>query len=440
MKKDILRFLGLSIVAVFVLAIGLSCGSSSSSGGGGKPTVGEWISTTSGVAIVAVDLNSSLYISLVPSRGAIDPTSIQVSLSPASPTITQKVGYSTGTFAGYVDVIPNDFLAPNTIYTVTTDFNVIAGNTTYPFTYTTEFTTTAAGTYDPSSAVGKSFIITLNAMQPPGLAPTLNGFLPSLSLAVRVISATASISDPNKGSMVVYGGQAVSNTPPTDIITTPPTLAFVADTDGKYFTASGSGLSLSIPSYGIVVPFSTFELSGALGTSGNIENGEVYAVVHCTDSACTNLGGGIVSNGVSPYLDTNNDMIVIGTFISQKNPITTLLTWIGSTDTTGMTLTGGVGSYISTATLKVTTTTSPLLTTATLPFLILAQTDSNNILSISAVGVCTQTTPTTSPVTKDYQLMTTSGTVFSTTAGTALTGYYLFGLSPYPTAGLEFTP
>ena len=188
---------------------------------------------------------------------------------------------------------------------------------------------------------------------------------------------------------------------------------------------------------GIGVPLQNFNLSG-IATAGGITNGVLYGVVHCVDAACSNLGttvGGVVSQ----YIDANGNMIVLGTFTGAPN-IFAGKAWIGGGDTANTNLVSGSGVSTTSALLEVTTTSSPLTNTTTLPYVILTQTNSNNMMSIAAVGQSTDSVPLTSPITFSYPLVAPglAGTPFSTAVGQTYNAYFMFGLTNSKT--VTFTP
>jgi hypothetical protein len=188
---------------------------------------------------------------------------------------------------------------------------------------------------------------------------------------------------------------------------------------------------------GINVPLQNFNLSGIATTSG-ITNGVLYGVVHCTDAACSNLGttvGGVVSQ----YIDANGNMVILGTFTGAPNAFAPV-NWIGTGDTANTNLSAS-GVTTTIATLEVTTTSSPLLSTSTLPYVILIQTDANNMLSIAADGQSAEPSlPTTSPITFNCPLYE-SGLAqipFATAVGQTYQAYFMFGLTNSKT--VTFTP
>lgn len=436
MKKSIFKFLGLSVAVLFVMSMVYSCGSSSSSSSSSGPTpsgVTVTLSATSGT-IGAVNLNSMLIDTISVASGSVDPTTISVSVSPSF-TETTSQGFNSGSFAGYVDIIPAGFLPAATTFSVTTSFKKTGGTTTYT-EYNAFTTVTSAGA--PASGPGSSYIVTVNNVtQPAGLASLLSGNIPTL--AISVVAGTAALNPTAagaEGSMIMFGGEAASNVSPTDILSLAKggfALPFAAQYTGDEFMSSGSA-ALTVAS--ISIPLATFDLSGIANADGTISSGVLYGVVHCTDSACTNLGttvGGVVSQ----YIDANGNMVVLGTFTGAPNTVPSVA-WIGSTDTANTNLSAS-GVTTSTALLEVTTTSSPLLSTATLPFVILTQTDANNMMSIVGVGQAPDSPPLTSPISFTYPLVEpgVSGTPFSTTVGQNYGAYFMFGLTNSKTVSFK---
>jgi len=338
-----------------------------------------------------------------------------------------------GTFAGYVNIIPSGFLSAGTTYSVTTSFNATVNGNKYLFVAYNSFTTVAnAGT--TSAGPGSSYIITINnVLQPPSLGSLLTGQIPPI--AISVITGTVA-SNPSAagadGSMILYGGQAASATSPTDIsssssgFTIPPLAAIYK---GNEFMSFGSA---TLPIAGITLTLQTFNLSGIANADGSISDGVLLAVVHCTDAQCTNLGttvGPIVSN----YIDGNGNMTVLGTFTGSPNTVP-YTDWVSATDTASLTLPVGT----STAVLNVNPGTT-IASTATLPFVILTQTDANNIMSISAYGQGAIQSGTSTPVVINYPLTTPAGTTFTPSAGQTFTAYTLFGLSLSPTTPFKLS-
>ena len=414
-------------VVTAVNNVGESSYSNEASATPGLYTVAFNFSPTSGT-LGAVNLNSffteSISIFSGSTTGTVDPNSLSISISP-SLNFTSTTGFSGGAFDGYVFITPNGFLPVGTTYSVTTSFNATINSTVYPVTEYSTFTTVSnAGSL--SVVPGDSFLITVtNVSQPSSLSSLLSGNIPDLAISV-VTGTTASnpAAAGADGSMILYGGQAANTVSPTDITSNGFGFASTAIYKGNELMSSGS-VTLAVA--GISIPLQTFDLSGIV-SSGSITNGVLYAVVHCTDMYCTNLGttvGGVISQ----FIDNNGNMVILGSFSAVSNSVPAV-TWIGGADTANSTLVNGMGNGVTTATLEVTTTTSPLLSTATLPFVILTQTDSNNMLSLVASGQGSPGLPQSSPITLTYPLTTPSGTTFATTAGTTYTGYYLFGLTP----------
>lgn len=280
---------------------------------------------------------------------------------------------------------------------------------------------------------GSSFTVSVTAIsQPSSLAGVLQSVIPTI--AVTIVTMTTETGFTDTGSMVLYGGDAVS-TSPTDIIPTGFSLALPTTWTSNYITATSS-VVLSVS--GISIPLQTFNISGSFDAQGNITNGTIWAVVHCVDSTCSNLNSTIASY-VVPNLDANNNMNVYGTFNSALNKFSPVA-WIGSGDTANTTLANGIGANISEATLEVTTTSSPLLTKSTLPYVILTTKDSNNLMNVVGQGVTISSGPFSNPVTINYNLLIPglSGQPFTTAAGTAYDAYFMFGLTNSKT--VSFTP
>ncbi|MCL5277123.1 MAG: hypothetical protein M1517_05030 [Deltaproteobacteria bacterium] len=440
MGKDILKLFGLSVLALLVAVTVYDCGSSGGGGGPSGPTVSLTFSPTSGT-IGAVDLNSMFYENIATSigktTGAVDPTSVQIGITPAL-GFTMTMGFSNGKFAGYVDIVPTGFLTAGTSYSVATQFKTTINNKVYPVTQYSSFTTvTSSGS--PAAPGGSFFINITGVSQPSTLASVLAGGIPNI--AISIITETTAVSKADAdGSMILYGGEANGNVPPTDIKPSGFTLPLVTQYRGEYFKSAGS-VTFNVSH--IPIPLQTFDLSGTFNAAGGIDNGTLYAVLHCTDTQCSNLGS-TAGSIVAQYIDSNLNMAVLGTFTGTSNAVPAE-SWIGVSDTTVTTLVNGAGPA-STATLKVTTTTSgPLTTTSTLSFIMLTQTDSNNMLSIAADGQgslsFTGTGAAGSPytVTIAYPLVTPdTGVQFTTSTGTPYTAYYLFGLTPSLTT--QFTP
>ena len=438
MKKSILKVLGLSIAVLFVMSMVYSCGSSSSSSSSTPSTATGTVtlSATSGT-LDAVNLNSMLTedisASLGKTAGTVDPTSIAITISPNF-TNTTSQGFNSGVFAGYVDIVPEGFLPPATTFSVTTSFTAGIGGKNYSFTeYNTFTTVSSAGT--PSAGPGSSYVVTVtNVTQPSGLASVLSGNIPTL--AISIITGTVALNPTvagAEGSMILFGGAAAGSSSPTDI-NSAFALPFGAIYTGDAFMSFGSA-ELNVASIG--VPLQNFNLSG-IATASGITNGVLYGVVHCVDAACSNLGttvGGVVSQ----YIDANGNMIVLGTFTGAPNTFAGK-PWIGGGDTadTNLSLTGVT---TTTAILEVTTTSSPLTNSTTLPFVILTQTNSNNMMSIAAVGKGALAISTTAPqVTANYPLVAPglAQTPFATKIGQAYNAYFMFGLTDSKT--VSFTP
>ncbi len=424
----------------------LSCGNHSA--GHAKLSVSFSFLPTSGT-LDAVDLNSLFYETISTSigrtPGIIDPASVHISISPNDFKFTPISGVDTEildgkvgkTFAGYVDIVPNTFLPAGSTYSVTTQFTTTVNNIVYPITEYNSFTTVSdAGTN--TVGPGSSFIVSITSItQPPSLGGLLSlDYIPAIALnTLTITTKNGSLPGAGVGSMILYGGHANNTLSPTDINPDDFTIPLTAQWNGRYFTSSGSTI---ISKSGFTIPFQTFNLYGTFNSSGGIDNGLLYAVVHCTDAMCSNAG-----NTLGPIIagltDTNGDMVVLGIFTASANIIPSG-TWIGSGDTAHTTLVNGIGSGITTATLEVTTTSSPLITTKTLPFIILTQTDSDNMMSIVAYGEGGPALPQSSPIVLTYPLIAPSGTLFSTTAGTTFTSHYLFGLTPVPLLDTQVIP
>ena len=390
------------------------------------PTAAVTLTPSSG-SLSAVNLNSmfteNLAVSLGNTAASIDPASISISISPSF-NFTTKQGFNMGAFAGYLDIIPSGFLSAGTTYSVTTSFNATVNGNKYSFVAYNSFTTvTNAGTN--CTGPGSSYIIMINnVLQPPSLASLLAGNMPPI--AISVITATVA-SNPSAagadGSMILYDGEAASSSSPTDILSSGFTIPLAAIYKGNEFMSFGSA---TISVAGITVPLQTFNLSGIANADGSISDGVWLGVLHCTDAQCTNLGttvGGVVSQ----YIDGNGNMTVLGTFTGSPNTVP-YKDWVSAADTASLTLTVGT----STAVLNVTPGTT-IASTATLPFVILTQTDANNILSISAYGQGAKQSGTSSPVVINYPLTKPAGATFTPSAGQTFSAYTLFGLSLSPT-------
>ncbi len=435
MKKSIIKVLGLSIAVLFVMTMVYSCGSKSSSSTPSTATGTVTLTATSGT-LGAVNLNSMLSenisASLGKTAGTVDPTSIAISISPTF-TNTTSQGFNSGVFAGYVDIVPEGFLPTATTFSVTTSFTASIGGKNYPFTEYNTFTTVAsAGT--PSAGPRSSYVVTVtNVTQPSGLAAILSGNIPTL--AISIITGTVALNPTvagADGSMILYGGEASNSSSPSDI-SSAFALPFGAIYTGDQFMSFGSA-TLSVAG-SITVPLQNFNLSG-IATASGISNGILYGVVHCTDAACSNLGttvGGVVSQ----YIDANGNMIVLGTFTGAPNTVPPVA-WIGG-GTANTNLVNGIG-ITTTALLDVTATSSPLTDTTTLPFVILTTTNSNNMMSIAAVGQSADSVPLTSPISFNYPLGVPGLvlTPFATTVGQKYDAYFMFGLTNSKT--VTFTP
>jgi hypothetical protein len=438
MKNYIVQLLGLSLITLFVMPMMYSCGSSGSTTTTTAPPLSVTLTLVPASGTPdAVNLNSMFYEVIPASAGIVDPNSIKINVSPSF-LFTEVNGFSSGTFANYIDIVPAGFLPEGTKFSVTTNFLTVRNGTIYAATAYNAFTTVAsAGVI--SAEPGDSSMVTINnIIQPSGLNYITVGTIPVL--AISIITTTAA-SNPTAagadGSMLLYGGEAFSPSSPTDM-NTAFALPLTAAYKGDEFMSSGS-LELNIA--GTAIPLQSFNLSGIANTGGTVSSGVLYGVVHCTDSACSNITDTTAAGIVSQYIDNNGNMAVLGTFTGVPNTFTTL-PWIGSGDTVTTNLVTG-GGAISTAVLEVTTTSSPLTTTVTLPFVILTTTDANNMLGISGGGQGAETITTTAPqVTINYPLFIPglSLTPFSTTVDQTYQAFFMFGLTPYPQAGLQFTP
>ena len=434
MKKSILKVLGLSIAVLFVMTMVYSCGSSSSSSGGGTPATATGtvtLSATSGT-LGAVNLNSmfseDISAALGKTAGTVDPTSITISISPAL-SFTQS-----GLFSNVVDIVPAAFLTASQTYSVTTSFTAGIGGKNYSFTEYNTFTTVAsAGT--KAALPGDNYLIpgaNIVATQPSTLASILSGNIPSLAISIITATIGSSLPSGADGSMLLYGGEAVNSVAPIDITTTSFTIPLISIYKGNEFMSSGSVvLAVNVGGLAIQIPFQSFSLRGMANADGTISNGVLYGVVHCNDTTCSNIPNTTVSSVVSQNLDANNNMTVLANFSGLKNGFVPSPAWISGSDTTGTTLANGIGG-VTTATLEVTTTSSPLLTIPTLPFVILTQTDANGMLSIVGDGQSPiPTLPTTSPISFIYPLLEPglTATQFTTVSGQTYTAYYMFGLT-----------
>ncbi len=438
MKNYIVRFLGLSIVTLLAMPMIYSCGSSGSTTTATAPPLSVTLTLlpTSGTPDAA-NLNSMFYEVIPASAGIVDPNSIKINVSPSF-LFTEVSGFSSGTFAGYVDIVPSGFLPAAATFSVTTNFLAVQNGKIYSVTAYNAFTTVASAGA-PSAEPGDSYVVTINnILQPSGLNYITAGTVPVL--AIRVVTTTIA-SNPTAsgadGSMLLYGGVAEGPSSPADI-STAFALPFSAVYKGDEFMSFGSTV---LSAAGISVPLQNFNLSGIANADGTISDGVLYGVVHCTDKACSNITDTTAAGIVSQYIDSNGNMAVLGTFTGVPDTFTTG-DWITSGDTANTDLlTAGAG--VSQATLEVTTTTSPLTTTTSLPFVILTTTDANNMLGIAGVGQGAETITTTAPqVTINYPLVEPGLALspFSTTSGQTYQAFFMFGLTPYPQAGLQFTP
>ena len=438
MKKRRIRLTGLSVVTLLVLSMGFGCGSSNTNTISTAPpiTVTVTLIPLSGT-LDAVNPNSVFYEVLPSSAGIVDPNSIKISVFPSF-LFTTVNGFSSGTFAGYVDIAPEGFLPPATTFSVTTNFLTNQNGTIYAATAYNAFTTaTLSGTF--SVATGDSYTVTVNnSIQPQGLALITAGAFPEL--AVTVLTTTAA-SNPTAagadGSMILFGGQAFSSSSPTDINPAAFVLPLAASYKGNEFMTSGSAV-LTVS--GMPLPLQDFSLRGTVNADRTISNGVLYGVLHCVDAACSNITDATMAAALSPYTDGNGNMAVVGTFSGAANTFSPVA-WIGAGDTATTTLADGIGAGISTTTLEVTTTTSSLIDTTTLPFVILTTTDANNMLGIAGEGQGAETITTTAPqVTVNYPLYGPglALTPFSTTAGQTYQAFFMFGLTN--SMALTFTP
>ncbi len=444
MRKKSFKLFSIVVAAALVSVVAYSCSSSGGGGGGGGGAVkvSATLTPSSGASLSAVNINSMFYeqITLSPTSYNVDPNSVSVSISPAIP-FTYTVSVASGAFGGYINIVPTGFLAANAAYTVTTNFNAVMSNGSgkTPQTVVTTFTT---GTMPTGIPTVLSYIVKFGTViEPPGLASTLQTLMESAPLALEVLSGQtvsfATGSFPNQTapqmSMLLYGGVA-SNTgtgvTATDISSTA-TLPFTALTVGNEVIASGSvTLALSLSGILIPIPLQTVSISAVLNPDGTMSYGTFYGVVHCVDSSCSNLGA-TAGAAVGPYIDANNNMAVLVQISSTANEFKGL-PWITGSDTTGTTLINGAGA-ITTATLDV-TTTGMLLTTPTLPELLLTSTDSNNVIHLDADTLNAPWTGTThSPVSITYYLLAPNAITtppYTTVPNTPYAAYYMFGLTP----------
>lgn len=433
-----LRRCAFACAALVAVIAGFGCGSSSSSSSTTAPplSVALTLVPTAGT-LDAVNPDSLLYEIIPASAGIVDPASVKVSISP-SVLFTEVNGFSGGTFANSIDIIPSGFLPQATAFSITTNFLVVQNNTVYSVTAYNSFTTAAVTAAFPASA-GDSYLLNINTLiQPPGLMSLIPGTLPEI--AASILTATVS-SNPSAagadGSFLLYGGQAFSSSSPTDIDPSAFSLPVIASYQRNEFIASGAA---AVSVSGFTITFQSLSLRGTLNTDGTVSGGVFYGLIHCTDAACSNITDTAIASAVSPYVDTNGNMAVIGTFTGTAN-IFSPVAWIGAGDTATTTLANGIGAGISTVTLDITSTSSSLTTTATLPYVILTQTDANNMLSLSAQGQGAVSITTTAPqVSIDYPLVEPglSMTPFTTSAGQTYSAYFMFGLTNF--TSITFTP
>lgn len=431
------RLIAVSGVFLVALIAMVGCGNSSVSTTTTAPplTVPLTLVPTSGTPD-AVNPDSLLSVVIPASAGIVDPLSVRVSLSP-SVLFTAVNVFSGSVFANTIDIIPSGFLPQATPFSVTTNFLVIRNNTVYSVTSYNFFTTASITTPFPA-VPGDGYLLTMNTLsQSQGLMPLITGTMPAV--AISVLTATVS-SNPTAtgadGSVLLYGGRAFSDAAPSDIDPAGFAMPVAASYQGNEFIASGSAI---IPVSGTTVPLVSFSLRGTLNTDGTLSGGVFYGLIHCADASCSNITDTTIAQDLSPFVNTNNDIVVLGTVNGVANPVTSG-NWITAGDTVQTNLADGVGAGISTATLEITTTSSPLTTTATLPFIILAQTDANNMIHISAIGQSSDAVPLSSPMTFDYPLIEPGlpGLPFSTAAGVTCTAYFMFGLTNFTT--VTFTP
>ena len=423
-----LRRCAFACAALVVLFAGVGCGSSSTTSSTTAPplSVALTLVPTSGT-LDAVNPDSLLYEIIPASAGIVDPASVKVSISP-SVLFTEVNGFSGGTFANSIDIIPSGFLPQATAFSITTNFLVVQNNTVYSVTAYNFFTTAAVSAAFPASA-GDSYLLNINTLiQPPGLMSLIPGTLPEI--AASILTATVS-SNPSAagadGSFLLYGGQAFSSSSPTDIDPSAFSLPVIASYQENEFIASGAAV---VSVSGFTITFQSLSLRGTLNTDGTISDGIFYGLIHCADAACSNISDSTIALGLSSFADTNNNVVVLGSVSGIANTVTSG-NWITAGDTVQTNLTDGVGVTTS-ALVDITTSSSPLTDTATLPFLILTQTDANNMLSLSAQGQGAVSITTTAPqVSIDYPLVEPglSMTPFTTSAGQTYTAYFMFGLT-----------
>ena len=430
MKKSILKVLGFSIAVLFVMTMVYSCGSKSSSSTPSTPTVTLTLQPSSGT-VGAVDLSALLTegvsIQSGNSSGTIEPATVVVDLKPAIP-FTWSVAYDGSS----INIIPDSFLTVNTSFAVTTSFKYTLNNTTYFTTQTNSFTTVSS-TGNASAVPGSSFIVTINHLSQPNgtLGGTLNGVLSSLPIVVSVITGTTPDSN-GIGSLILYGGQAASANPPTDIVPGSFTLPIGAIYEGSYFKASGAvTLALTNP-VTLSIPLNPFELSGQIDASTGSIVGTVYGVANC---AAPELAQ--VASVIQPFCDANNNLIVVGTFTSIVNSTTN--NWIGGSDAVSTIPANGATSVaaISAITLGINATaTSTVTETSTYqPYAILAMTDpTTGYLKIAGTGItdaAASFNTGTHVFTGVFNLTDPeTGLAFTTQSGTTYNAYYLFNLEP----------
>ena len=437
MKQTLLRLPGYFIITLPLIFMAFGCGSSSTATTTTAPPIAVTVTLAplSGT-LDAVSPNSVFYEVIPASAGIVNPDSIKISVSPSFLFTTVNV-FSSGTFAGYVDIAPSGFLPPATTFSVTTNFLTNQNGTIYAATAYNAFTTaTPPGSFPVST--GDSYIMTVNGGIQPGVpAFTAADAFPVLAVSVLAVTASSNPAAAGAdGSMILFGGQAFSMSSPADINPAAFTLSLTASYQGDEFMSSGSAV---LPVAGMPLPLQDFSLRGTVNSDGTISNGVLYGVLHCIDAACSNISDTTVASAVSPYTDGNGNMALLGTFTGAANTFSPPA-WIGAGDTATTTLANGIGAGISTATLEITTASSPLTATATLPFIILTTTDTNNMMSIAAVGQSADAVPLTSPILFDYPLFVPglSGVPFSTAAGVNYTAYFMFGLTNSKT--VSFTP
>jgi len=437
MKKNIFRFLGFAVATLLVMTMVYSCGGG---GGGGTPTEPTVILTLqpSSGTVDAVGLSAliteGVSITSGKTKGTLDPATVNVSLDPGI-QFTWSVSYD-GTS---INIIPDSFLTANTTFSVTTSFSYTLNNKLYSTIQYNKFTTvSSAGNIN--AWPGSSFIVTINNLsQPPGLSSILGSGLSTIPIAVAVITATASDSN-GIGSMILYGGMADNSSSPADVVPNSFTIPLGAIYEGSYFKASGAvTLSLTSP-VSISVPLNPFELSGEIASDGSIQGGTVYGVVSCSAPGLAQY-----TSVISPYCDTNGNLILVGTIVGIQNALKN--NWIGSGDVVSTTPANGATNVgtISSITLGInaTATSNVTNTTAYQPFAILATTDTTTgYLKIAATGITSAAT-SFSPVTDIFKGVfdltdPATSSIFTTKAGTVYNAYYLFNLEPI--TATTFTP